>query len=157
MTTPSQTYFYGQYTNSISAKGQASIPKKFRDSLDEIEAAGGFVLLPGQDCCLYLYTHLQFSEIRTRVRELAVKNNSPEFFRSFMESVVALDPDNQGRFVIPQTMRDLADLTGKEVTFIGMDDRIEIWNPDVRNSQRKEQEASYAQLRETGARDIFGI
>lgn len=157
MTTSSQAYFYGHYTNAISPKGQISIPKKFRDSLGTEEAAGGFVLLPGQNTCLYLYTHLQFASIKTRVRELAVKNNAPEFFRSFMEDVVALDPDNQGRFVIPQKMRDFADLSGKEVTFIGMDDRIEIWNPELRQNDRSNQESEYIKLRDSGARDIFGI
>ena len=157
MSAQEPAYFYGHYINSLSPKGQASIPKKFRNILSEEERDGGFVLLPGQDCCLYLYTHMQFSTIRTRVREIALKNNSPEFFRSFMEDVVALDPDNQGRFVIPQKMRDFADLRDKEVVFIGMDDRIEIWNPALRQERRAAETAEYTTKREINARDIFGI
>ena len=157
MNSKSQAYFYGHYKNSISPKGQASIPKKFRDNLNEEESVGGFVLLPGQENCLYLYTHLQFASIKAKVRKHAIKNDSPEFFRSFMEEVVAVDIDNQGRFVISQKMRNYARLSGKEISFIGMDDRIEIWNPELRDDIRKQEESIYQQMRKTSAKDIFGI
>ncbi len=157
MNNENRAYFYGHYINSISSKGQASIPKKFRDNLNAEEAVGGFVLLPGQDNCLYLYTHLQFATVKNRVKALAVEKNSPEFFRSFMEEVVAIDTDTQGRFVIPQRMREYAALSTKEITFIGMDDRIEIWNPALRESRRDTAAAEYNGLREAGSRDIFGI
>ncbi len=157
MNNENQAYFYGHYTNSLSPRGQASIPKKFRDNLSEEEAIGGFVLLPGQDNCLYLYTHLQFASVKNRVRTLAIEKNSPEFFRSFMEEVVAIDTDTQGRFVIPQRMREYANLSEKEITFIGMDDRIEIWNPQMRNTMRDKTAAEYSSLRESSSRDIFGL
>ena len=157
MQTENNAYFYGHYTNSISSKGQVAIPKRFRDNLNEAETVGGFVLLPGQDRCLYLYTHLEFASIKTRVREMSVQNNAPEFFRSFMEEVLAIDTDNQGRFVIPQRMREYADLSGKEITFIGMDDRIEIWNPELRATERDKENKQYQQLRNSNATAIFGI
>ncbi len=157
MNTENTAYFYGHYTNAISPKGQASIPKKFRDNLSKEESVGGFVLLPGQENCLYLYTHLQFASIKAKVREHAIKNGSSGFFRSFMEEVVAVDIDNQGRFVISQKMRNYANLSGKEITFIGMDDRIEIWNPELRNNIREQEESNYHKMREVSAKDIFGI
>ncbi len=157
MSISENAYFYGHYTNSLSPKGQAAIPKKFRDSLGEAESVGGFVLLPGQDNCLYLYTHAQFASVKSRVREIAIEKNSPDFFRSFMEEVIAIDTDNQGRFVIPQQMRDYARLKGKEIVFIGMDERIEIWDPEQRQSRRNETEADYTALRKEQGQDIFGI
>jgi len=147
------TYFYGSSRSRLSPKGQVAFPKRYRDILGE--AADGLVILPGQGKCLYIYTHAQFATIRERVRAAAVRDNDPEFFRSFMEEVSPLELDTQGRFVINNTLRERAEITGLEILFIGMDDRIEIWAPELRDQQRNT--ASYSTKRELQAHEIFGI
>ena len=37
------------------------------------------------------------------------------------------EPDKQGRFLLPQLLRDYANLTG-DVTILGQGDHAEIWN-----------------------------
>lgn len=151
-----QTYFYGSTPTRLSPKGQVAFPKRFRDVVPESEQAAGFVLLPGQGGCLYLYTHRQFGRIRENVRAVALRENDPEFFRTFMEEAFAVDLDTQGRFVLPQQLREYAGITGADAIFIGMDDRIEIWQPERREAARRS-DAEYRNKRESNARTIFGI
>ena len=146
------TYFYGSSQSRLSAKGQVALPKRFRDILGD--ADGGLVILPGQGKCLYIYTYRQFAVIRERVRAAAVRDNDPEFFRSFMEEAAPVELDTQGRFVLNGELRARAGLEGLDVLFIGMDDRIEIWAPDERAAHRRD---DFARKREERGRDIFGI
>ena len=147
------TYFYGSSLSRLSPKGQVAFPKRFRDIIGNDQK--GLVILPGQGQCLYIYTYQQFGIIRERARSTAVRDNDPEFFRSFMEQVCPLELDTQGRFVLSGELRAWAGITGQEILFIGMDDRIEIWSPEIRESQHQiiEFEVKRAQV----GRDIFGI
>ncbi len=151
-----QTYFYGSSPTRLSPKGQVAFPKRFRDVVPEAEHSAGFVLVPGQGGCLYLYTHRQFGQIRENVRAVAQRENDPEFFRSFMEEACPVDLDTQGRFVLPQQLREYAGITAADALFIGMDDRIEIWEPGRRSAVRRSRD-DYHNKRETNARSIFGI
>ncbi len=156
MSENNNSFFYGRCQNKLSPKGQVAIPKRFRSVLSEEESQQGFVLIPGQDNCIYMYTHRQFGVIRENVRNIALSENDPEFFRSFMEEASPVDLDTQGRFVIPAALREYAQIKGNEILFIGMDDRIELWEATVRESQRP-QEQDYRQMRKQKAKDIFGI
>lgn len=149
-----EIYFYGSSSTRLSPKGQVALPKRFRDILPDEERAAGFVLIPGQGGCLYLYTHRQFGKIRENARAIALRDNDPEFFRMFMEEASPVDLDTQGRFVLPQVLRELAGL--EEALFIGMDDRIEIWSPARRKAARLD-DGAYLSKRESDARSLFGI
>lgn len=156
MSAEQAAYFYGSYQNRLSPKGQVAIPKRFRDVLSAEEAQRGFVLIPGQSDCIYMYTHGQFGKIRENVRQVALRENDPEFFRLFLEESRPVDLDTQGRFVIPTELRTYAKIGGQDVLFIGVDDRIELWSPQVREAGRCA-EAEYGRKRQQSAREIFGI
>ncbi len=132
------------------------MPKRFRDVLGADQAARRFVLLRGEADCLYLYTHHQFGVVRQRVKAIAVRDGAPEFFRQFMEAVVSIDLDSQGRFVLPQSLRQDAGLLGGDALFVGMDDRIELWAPDRRSRARKTQDG-FEERRKASGREIFGL
>lgn len=149
-------FFYGSYENRLNTKGQIAVPKRIRDLLPEGRAKEGLVLVPGQDRCIYLYTHEQFGEIRRRVRTIAEESEDAEFFRQFMEEAHAVDLDSQGRILLPAALRQGAGIEGPEVLFIGMDDRVEIWSPQARASRRATDEA-YQERRRDQATRIFGL
>ncbi len=152
----SSLFFYGSSENRLNSKGQVAIPKRFRSLVSAEEIAQGFVLVMGEQECIYMYTHMQFETVKERVREIAVQENNQEFFRSFMEDAYAVDLDSQGRFVLPASLRQAASINGPDVLFIGLDNRIEIWAPDKRAAQRG-QAADYQEKRKSQARKIFGI
>jgi len=151
-----QPFFYGSSENRLNAKGQVAIPKRFRTVVDPEELKQGFVLVQGEDACVYMYTHRQFGEIKARVRALAKEENDPEFFRTFLENAHAVDMDSQGRFVLPAELRRTVGIKGPEVLFLGMDDRIEIWAPAQRATLRSRAKG-YEERRKSQARQIFGI
>jgi MraZ protein len=49
--------------------------------------------------------------------------------RALAANAVQVEPDAQGRILIPQRLRDYAGL-GRDVVVIGALDRIEIWDAD---------------------------
>jgi MraZ protein len=147
-------YFYGSFENRLNSKGQVAIPKRFRTVVPADQVEAGFVLVQGGEECVYMYTHNQFGEVKARVRAIAVEEDDPEFFRSFMESAHAVDLDSQGRFVLPVGLREKARIVGPDVLFIGMDDRIEIWEPSLRNKVARDDSQ---EKRKIEARRIFGI
>ncbi len=153
---PMSPFFYGSSENRLNTKGQVALPKRFRDVLPAEALTLGFVLVRGREDCLYMYTHRQFAEVKARAREIALEENDPEFFRSFLENAHAVDIDAQGRFVLPASLRAAAGIAGPGVLFLGMDDRIEVWEPSRREAARAEA-AEYEAARETQARRIFGI
>ena len=52
-----------------------------------------------------------------------------KFKRQFYSTVLAVEEDNQGRFLLSPTLRALAGIT-KEVVIIGAGDRVEIWSEE---------------------------
>jgi MraZ protein len=145
------TYFYGRSQSRISGGGQVAFPKRFRDALG---ADDRLVILPGAQNCLYIYPYRQFALVRERAKNYAERLNDPEFLRDFLEEVCQLELDTQGRFVLTKELRARAEISGAEALFIGMDDRIEIWAPEIRERLRAK---DFAARRSAQAREIFGI
>ena len=52
-----------------------------------------------------------------------------QFARYFLRGAVSPDVDKQGRILIPAPLREAAALE-KDVTMIGVGNRVEIWNPE---------------------------
>ena len=152
----SQVYFYGSFESRLGPKGQVMFPARFRSLLPDEELARGFALVLGFAPCLYLYPHRKFGEIKNRARQFADKSGNKDMFRIFMEGSVAVDLDTQGRFVVPAALREKAGLTGPDVLLVGMDDRIEIWNPSTRQEMRTGDDAADQWRREHGDK-IFGF
>ncbi len=116
--------FSGEFTHSVDDKGRLTIPAKFREEL-----ASGIVVTRGLDKCLWAYTKSEWEKLAEKVSALpstseAARNFTRFIFASASESI----PDRQGRVLIPQNLRDRADITD-EAAVIGVMNRVEIWNP----------------------------
>ena len=103
----------GEYSHNIDAKGRLIIPAKFRDDLGE-----HFVITKGMENCLYVYPEAEWNTTDKKARAFA-------YF--FQGSAADGDLDKQGRTLIPSVLRTFAHLD-KEVVFIGMGKRAEIWD-----------------------------
>lgn len=154
--TADMPYFYGSAENKLNSKGQVAIPARFRSLVSEDEKGGGYAITRGEGQCLYMYTHRQFARIKNNVKIVAEEKNDSDFYRTFMAEVVAVEIDTQGRFVLPQPFMKAVGITGPAILFIGMDDRIEIWDPEV-YSRSKQKVSSYEEQRQSNARRIFGL
>ncbi len=118
--------FFGEYNVSFSAPGRVVLPKKLRESLKGNE----FVLSKGFDVCLAGYDK---EDWETRAKELLqvslLEKENIEKRRFLFSSAVYLEIDEQGRFVIPKSLLQFAELLNK-VVVVGVGDHFEFWNED---------------------------
>ncbi len=114
----------GEYSHNIDPKGRLIIPAKLRDDLGE-----NFVISKGMDHCLYIYPGDRWNEFEAQLSALPTTTDQKarKFAYFFQGSAVDGDLDKQGRALIPANLRAFAGLE-KEVVFVGMGKRAEIWD-----------------------------
>lgn len=119
-----RTRFVGTHEHGLDDKGRMVLPAKIRAQLGETGMVGM------ADGCLGLWTIEGFDEIADRLAaKVEAGETSSTVLRKFMAFAAEITPDQQGRVVIPQVLRDFAGL-GSEVVVNGRRDRAEIWAKD---------------------------
>ena len=119
--------FRGRYEHSMDAKGRTSFPARFREALS---AAGDerLVVTAGLDSCLVAYPMREWLAFESRLADLPQFDpNVAMLRRIYVSGAVECDLDKLGRLVVPITLREHADLTGK-VLWAGMGRHIELWS-----------------------------
>lgn len=120
--------FIGEYNHSVDAKNRISIPSKFREELD-----GKFIMTKGLDGCLYIYTMNEWKKLEQKLSSLPLTNKDARaFVRFFFSGASEIEIDKQGRALIPQNLKEYADVK-KEIVSIGVSSRIEIWSKEKWN------------------------
>ena len=115
--------FIGEYEHSVDAKGRVIMPAKLREDIGE-----RFIVTKGLDGCLFAYSKTEWSNFEEKLKTLPLTNkNARDFVRFFLSGAVECEIDKQGRFLIPNNLREYATLE-KEINIIGVGTRIEIWN-----------------------------
>jgi MraZ protein len=124
--------FLGEFNHTVDEKGRMTIPARFRPDL-----AQGVVVTRGLDGCLALYPNAEWERLAQKVNALPLTDRRARDFRRFMfGSASEAVPDRQGRVLIPVYLRDYANVDG-EVTVVGMNTYIEIWNPETWQTMRQ--------------------
>ncbi len=117
--------FLGQYEYQLDQKGRVSLPADYRRRVDD----NRFVLLQWEPTHLTLFPMEAWAGVQTRMLEL--RRNDPamsRLLRQITARAVEVEPDKQGRILIPARLKEAADLDGA-VYLVGALDRIEIWDP----------------------------
>ncbi len=140
----------GEYKHTIDAKKRLSLPVKFRKELGK-----NIVITKGLDNCLFVYSPRGFGRFLERLKELSVgQSDSRRFNRFVLGGAVDVQIDALGRILIPDFLKDFAELTSA-VVLIGVNDRVEIWNEknwtDYRSKIEKEADMLAERLGEVGA------
>lgn len=113
----------GEYTHTVDEKNRISLPSKFRK-----EVGKKIVITHGLDNCLFLYPLKEWEKISQKLSELGMGQADTRGFNRFMlAGAVEADVDTIGRILIPDFLKDFADLKNK-VVFTGVHNRVEIWN-----------------------------
>jgi MraZ protein len=135
--------FLGEYQHSVDTKGRVVLPSKFRDRLD-----AGLVVTKGQERCLYVFPLDRWDEEVAKVNNLPrTDRRSRNYARSFFGAASDQAMDGQGRIQIPQPLRDYAALA-KDVTVVGVADRVEIWDVEAWEANSSEADDLYAGIEE---------
>ncbi len=120
----------GQFNHSIDAKGRLIIPTKLREQL-----GNSFVLTKGLDGCLYGYPNDAWEEFENNLKKLPNSNKQTRKVKDyFVAKAIDCELDSQGRIVIPQYLRDAANLT-KDVAVVGNIEKIQIWDLETWNER----------------------
>ena len=118
--------FLSSYTHSLDDKGRLTLPSKYRAELAE-----GVVISIGIDPCLWVLPLSKWQSLADRIS--AMSNANPEvrdFSRLMFANAMDAVPDRQGRVLLPTNLREYAKLDGESV-IAGVNNRIEIWNPEL--------------------------
>ena len=126
--------FFGEYQINFSGSGRLLLPKKVRELLK----GNTFILTKGFDNCLAGYDKDDWEKraaelLNPSLLEPTDMNNR----RYIFSSLVYLEIDEQGRFVIPKNILEHSQLEEKAV-IIGVGDHFEIWNHENGQKYQKE-------------------
>ena len=124
----SQYTFTGEFTFSIDSKNRINIPAPLRKQFLNIDKKT-FIVTRGIDQCAWIYPRSEWEIIQKKLKELSsLSKTNRIFLRNHLRHASIIKFDNQGRFVLPQSLIDYSTIK-KDVTIIGVLNKIEIWNP----------------------------
>mgnify|MGYP004560326645 FL=1 len=113
----------GIYRHSVDAKGRMAVPVKFRAELGD-----SFFLTVGLDSCLYIFSQTEWEKFNTAIRSTLSFIAAEKLSRFFNAYSFEVEPDLQGRVIIPTELRNRAGI-GKQAVVIGASNHAEIWEP----------------------------
>ncbi len=136
--------FVGQFQHSLDDKGRLILPAKFRRDFEN----GGH-LSPNVDGCVALWTPGEFTRKSSEYLEAGRSGTAEERRQSrfWATNSSEVDIDRQGRFALPQVIREFGHLDG-DVIIAGNLDHIELWNLDRYTAQVNAAEEAF--IRGTG-------
>jgi MraZ protein len=116
--------FLGEYQPNITEGSRIALPKKLREQINSEEV----ILSRGFEKCVFVYDKEDWvleaqKQLEKPITDMQNRNLKRYLYASAMESAI----DDQGRFVVPNSLKDYADLNKKTVV-IGAGDHIEIWD-----------------------------
>jgi MraZ protein len=146
----SQYTFTGQYSFNIDSKNRINIPAPLRKQFSNKDKKT-FVVTRGIDSCAWIYPIIEWKKIQSELQQLSsLSKTNRIFLRNHLRHANILKYDSQGRFVLPQSLIEYASIK-KDITIIGVLNKIEIWNTKLLNEIDKSNnvnDQSYDQLSE---------
>lgn len=111
----------GEFSHTMDIKGRMIFPQKLRDTLGE-----AFILSKGLDNCLFVYSLDEWSILSEKIKAMPL-SKARNIQRFLFSGATQVEPDKQGRILIPNNLREYAGLD-KEILVVGASNRAEIWS-----------------------------
>lgn len=122
--------FFGEYNLQLDDKNRMRIPTKLRSFVGET-----FYVLHGSGGCLFVMDEGEFQKIAEKFRKIPLSDlRAQDIVRKIMSSVFIAEEDSQGRFVLPKKAKEYAGID-KQIVYIGVNSRMEIWASERYQSQ----------------------
>ena len=136
--------FLGNYKNKLDLlKGRTAVPAKFRRLLGK-----KVIITQGYEESLMLIRADQWEKVVGDVTDASFLTGAARQTERFLlGSAFDISLDSQGRFIIPPGLRQYASLE-KEIVFVGVGSRIEIWGKSAWQKQQKYLAENIAQISE---------
>lgn len=151
-------FFVGTYELTVDAKKRISIPHPIRSKMNCDTDGRAFYVLPGQrQNTLAIYPERYFEQTRAYIPPPEELSADGYEWRQFELSQAALlDPDSQGRVLIPDRLlkRIGAD---REVTLIGVQDHLELWSRAEFDAFQESKWPDYTKQRATAMSELRAL
>ena len=135
--------FIGEYSHSVDPKKRLALPSKFRGEL-----GNRVVVTRGLDRCLFVYPMKVWEEIASKLGNLPVgESGTRSFIRLMLSGAVDTELDSQGRVLLPEYLKNDAGLK-KEVTVVGVYNRLEIWDEGAWKKYKQNAEKNTGRIAE---------
>jgi MraZ protein len=137
----------GEHDGKLDAKGRINLPSRLKSGLSQ--ANGNILMISrGMEKCLVVYPVLEYEKIYSRVAGMNEFNQEHRLLqRAFFSRFNEVELDNNGRFLVPKSMLTYAELD-KDVIFVGLGNRMEMWNPELYEQNLIKDQQQFAQLTE---------
>jgi len=113
----------GNFEHKIDAKGRLFIPSSLRYELGEV-----FHVTISVEDCLTAYSNDSWERFLEKVRAMPIRQQPK--MRPFFSNATRCELDSQGRFHLPQKLRDRIGLK-KDVTIIGSGTFAQFWDTNT--------------------------
>jgi MraZ protein len=146
--------FRGNHPTRVDEKGRLKVPAEFKRVIDEKYSSARFYITSLDGNVAQLYPFEEWERIEQKLAALSTFNPTKKRFLSrvnYYGQVVEMD--GQGRLLIPQLLRDAAQIKG-EVAVLGNLTYLEVRNLEV---FRKEIEEQQFTPEDEGTLDELGI
>lgn len=118
--------FHGAAQHTIDAKGRVFLPAKFRPQL-----AVGLVVTAGPGGRLWIFDLPSWEPFVERLNQMRRDGKvDPDAAGMVIELAHDTTADAQGRILLPEVLRDYAQLE-RDAAFVGQGDRIDVWPATV--------------------------
>lgn len=128
--------FKGRSNLSIDSKGRASMPQRYRGVFCTNKKCK-LVVTADKDKCLLIFTLKNWENIEKQLSNLPSYNDEARFIqRLLIGHATESEIDTQGRFLIPNPLREYAGIQ-KKVILLGQGSKFELWAENIWNMNMK--------------------
>ena len=130
--------FRGVQHINMDAKGRPAMPARQREPLLS-ECAGQIVVtIDTQSACLVVYPLPEWERIEQDIQSLpALKPAVKRFQRLTLGYATDLELDGNGRMLLPQPLREYAQLD-KKLVLVGQGNKLELWSETLWLAEREQ-------------------
>lgn len=128
--------FIGDFDSRADAKNRIVLPAAFKHELEGAESVRLVIRKDIFEQCLNIYPYPVWEHMMTDLRSRLnpYDRRHAQFMREQQRSTCEASLDANGRLLVPQRLLDLIGAS-KELTLLGVDDHIEMWDKEAFASQ----------------------
>lgn len=122
--------FRGVNKINLDAKGRMALPARYRDQIADCCENQLVVTIDTETRCLLLYPLPEWETIEKKIESLPSFNPAARRIqRLLIGHATDLELDASGRFLLPQPLREYAQMD-KKLVLLGQGRKFEIWSED---------------------------
>lgn len=116
----------GEFETKVTDKNRIALPQKFRKELGD-----NLIITQGYEGSVIIVSADQFLALTKEINNgLFINDAVRDTTRFLIGSAHEITLDNQGRFVLPQSLKEFSKINS-EVAFLGLMRWVELWDKEI--------------------------